>query len=166
MSSAKVRVASTGPTGPALRNEVLVAGDLQWRTTAPASGLTPPRIPAAPRWAGTGDAQPARPGVGQRAGPRRMPVPRVGGPTGASSPWALPFRPMHKGSREPSARTMAANYRVTHQPGNGQHFTRVATNGQVIATSQHYETHRSRLEGIESVRKNATTAEVEDGSAQ
>jgi len=77
-----------------------------------------------------------------------------------------PFAPMHKGSREPSARTMAANYRVTHQPGNGQHFTRVATNGQVIATSQHYETHRSRLEGIESVRKNATTAEVEDGSAQ
>jgi len=31
---------------------------------------------------------------------------------------------------------MAAKYRVTHQPGKGYHFTLLATNGQVIATSE------------------------------
>src|SRR4051812_37746706 len=129
-------------------------------------GVNSTRIPALPRWAGTGDAQPAAPvwdNAQDHVGcPFLESVVRQALP--AHEPY--PFAPMHKGSRERSARTMAANYRVTHQPGNGQHFTRVATNGQVIATSQHYETHRSRLEGIESVRKNATTAEVEDGSAQ
>jgi uncharacterized protein YegP (UPF0339 family) len=60
---------------------------------------------------------------------------------------------------------MAAKFRVNHQPGKGSHFTLVATNGQVIASSEHYETHRSCLEGIESVRKNAPNAELEDSSS-
>ena len=38
---------------------------------------------------------------------------------------------------------MAAKFRVTHQPGKGYHFNLVATNGRVIASSEHYETHRA-----------------------
>lgn len=61
---------------------------------------------------------------------------------------------------------MAAKFRVLHQPGKGYHFNLVATNGRVIATSEHYETHRACLEGIESVRRNAPDAVLEDGSAK
>lgn len=54
---------------------------------------------------------------------------------------------------------------VKHQPGKGYHFNLVATNGQVIASSEHYETHRACLQGIESVRRNAADAEVVDEAA-
>jgi uncharacterized protein YegP (UPF0339 family) len=53
---------------------------------------------------------------------------------------------------------------VKHQPGKGYHFNLVATNGQVIASSEHYETHRAGLEGIESVRRNAPEADLVDES--
>jgi uncharacterized protein YegP (UPF0339 family) len=46
------------------------------------------------------------------------------------------------------------------------HFNLVAGNGQVIATSQTYERKRSALEGIESVRKNAPGAAVEDETGE
>jgi uncharacterized protein YegP (UPF0339 family) len=42
------------------------------------------------------------------------------------------------------------------------HFNLVASNGQVIATSQAYHSKESAKEGIESVRKNAPDAPVED----
>ncbi len=42
------------------------------------------------------------------------------------------------------------------------HFNLHAANGQVIATSQRYESKESALNGIESVRRNATDAAVED----
>lgn len=42
------------------------------------------------------------------------------------------------------------------------HFSLHAANGQVIATSQHYESKESALHGIESVRHNAPEAAVED----
>ena len=42
------------------------------------------------------------------------------------------------------------------------HFSLHAANGQVIATSQHYESKESALKGIESVRHNAADAVVED----
>jgi len=42
------------------------------------------------------------------------------------------------------------------------HFNLHAANGQVIATSQHYESKESALNGIESVRHNAPDAPVED----
>jgi len=42
------------------------------------------------------------------------------------------------------------------------HFNLVAGNGQVIATSQAYSNKESAHEGIESVRKNAPDAPVED----
>ena len=41
-------------------------------------------------------------------------------------------------------------------------FNLLSTNGQVIATSQAYETKRACLSGIESVRKNAARATVDD----
>lgn len=42
------------------------------------------------------------------------------------------------------------------------HFNLVAGNGQVIATSETYESKASALNGIESVKKNAPDAEVDD----
>jgi uncharacterized protein YegP (UPF0339 family) len=44
------------------------------------------------------------------------------------------------------------------------HFNLRAANGQVIATSQHYESKESALKGIESVRRNAPGAAVEDNT--
>jgi uncharacterized protein len=42
------------------------------------------------------------------------------------------------------------------------HFNLHAANGQVIATSQHYESKEAALHGIESVKHNAPDAKVED----
>ena len=42
------------------------------------------------------------------------------------------------------------------------HFNLHAANGQVIASSQHYESKESALHGIESVKRNAADAEIED----
>jgi hypothetical protein len=42
------------------------------------------------------------------------------------------------------------------------HFNLVAGNGQVIATSEAYNSKEAALNGIESVRKNSLDAEVED----
>jgi uncharacterized protein len=41
-------------------------------------------------------------------------------------------------------------------------FNLVATNGQIIATSEAYEGKASALKGIESVKRNAPNAEVDD----
>jgi uncharacterized protein YegP (UPF0339 family) len=49
---------------------------------------------------------------------------------------------------------------------NGQfRFNLKATNGQVIATSESYKTKAACLNGIESVRKNAPDAAVDDTTA-
>jgi uncharacterized protein YegP (UPF0339 family) len=42
------------------------------------------------------------------------------------------------------------------------HFNLVASNGEVIATSEAYERKQSALAGIESVKKNAPDARIED----
>jgi uncharacterized protein YegP (UPF0339 family) len=42
------------------------------------------------------------------------------------------------------------------------HFNLVASNGQVIATSEAYESKASALNGIASVKTNAPTAEISD----
>jgi uncharacterized protein YegP (UPF0339 family) len=42
------------------------------------------------------------------------------------------------------------------------HFNLLAGNGQVIATSEAYESRESALKGIESVKANAPGAEVDD----
>jgi uncharacterized protein YegP (UPF0339 family) len=57
---------------------------------------------------------------------------------------------------------MASKFVVHHQPGKGYHFTLRASNGRVVATSEHYETHRACVAGIESVRRNAPNAIIED----
>jgi uncharacterized protein len=44
------------------------------------------------------------------------------------------------------------------------HFNLVASNGQVIATSESYESRESALNGIESVKSNAPGAAVDDQS--
>ena len=49
---------------------------------------------------------------------------------------------------------------------NGQfRFNLKATNGQVIATSESYKTKAACLNGIESVRKNAPDAVLDDTTA-
>jgi uncharacterized protein len=42
------------------------------------------------------------------------------------------------------------------------HFNLVAGNGQVIATSEAYESRESALKGIESVKANAPGAQLDD----
>ena len=51
---------------------------------------------------------------------------------------------------------------VIRNVASGIKFDLKATNGQVIATSEVYETKTSCVNGIESVRKNAPEAEVEE----
>ncbi len=46
------------------------------------------------------------------------------------------------------------------------HFNLLATNGQVIATSETYESKSAALNGIDSVKKNAPVAEVDDQSVK
>jgi uncharacterized protein len=41
-------------------------------------------------------------------------------------------------------------------------FNLVATNGQVITTSEAYESKASAIKGIESVKRNAPTVEIDD----
>jgi uncharacterized protein len=45
-------------------------------------------------------------------------------------------------------------------------FNLVASNGQVIATSEAYERKQAALNGIESVKKNAPQAEIDDQTSQ
>lgn len=46
---------------------------------------------------------------------------------------------------------------------NGKfHFNLTASNGQVISTSEMYESKRAALNGIESVKKNAPDAATDD----
>ena len=45
------------------------------------------------------------------------------------------------------------------------HFNLVASNGQVIATSEAYESKSAALNGIESVQKNAPDAKIDDQTA-
>ncbi|MGW6875933.1 YegP family protein [Streptomyces xanthophaeus] len=59
---------------------------------------------------------------------------------------------------------MAARFEVRHQPAKGCHFVLIATNGQVIASSEHYETHRACLNGIHSVKRHAGAA-IQDDTA-
>ena len=48
---------------------------------------------------------------------------------------------------------------------SGVKFDLKATNGQVIATSEVYKTKSACLNGVESVKKNAAAAKVEDQTA-
>jgi len=57
---------------------------------------------------------------------------------------------------------MAGKFVVKKGSSGKFHFTLVATNGQVIATSEAYESKASALKGIESVKRNAPDAGIDD----
>ena len=55
---------------------------------------------------------------------------------------------------------------VVKEVASGVKFDLKATNGQVIATSEVYETKAACLKGVESVKKNAPVANVEDQTVE
>jgi len=55
---------------------------------------------------------------------------------------------------------------VMKKSGTGFHWNLLASNGKVIATSEHYETRRAALAGIASVQKNAPGASTVDADDQ
>lgn len=57
---------------------------------------------------------------------------------------------------------MAGKFTLKKGNTGKYHFNLVATNGQVIATSESYESKAAALKGIESVRKNAAEAQLVD----
>ena len=59
---------------------------------------------------------------------------------------------------------MPAKFVVKKGSTGKYRFNLVATNGQVIATSEAYETRAKALAGVESVRKNAPGAVLVDGT--
>ncbi len=57
---------------------------------------------------------------------------------------------------------MAGKFQLKRGSSGKYHFNLLASNGQVIATSESYESKRSALNGIESVKANAPGAPTED----
>jgi uncharacterized protein YegP (UPF0339 family) len=57
---------------------------------------------------------------------------------------------------------MAGKFVLKKCTSGKYHFNLVASNGQVIATSEAYDRKQSALNGIESVKKNAPDAEIDD----
>ncbi len=55
---------------------------------------------------------------------------------------------------------------VVKKASNGEYrFNMVASNGQIVATSETYKEKRSALATVESIMKNAGTATIDDQSA-
>jgi uncharacterized protein len=98
------------------------------------------------RWAGSGWLVNGMQGV-------RPPCLRVKDPGG----WIRP----EQASSDPG---WAYGGQVCAQKGSTGRFRfkLVATNGQVIATSEAYESKASAIKGIESVKRNAPSAEIDD----
>lgn len=59
---------------------------------------------------------------------------------------------------------MAAKFVLKKGSSGKFHFNLQAANGQVIATSETYESKAAAINGIESVKKNAPVAETVDQS--
>jgi uncharacterized protein len=57
---------------------------------------------------------------------------------------------------------MSGKFVLKRGERGGFHFNLLAGNGQVIASSQHYESKASALNGIKSVQTNAPDAAVVD----
>ncbi len=57
---------------------------------------------------------------------------------------------------------MAGRFQLKKGSSGKYHFNLLASNGQVIATSESYESKRSALNGIESVKANASGAPTDD----
>jgi uncharacterized protein YegP (UPF0339 family) len=60
---------------------------------------------------------------------------------------------------------MAGKFVVKKGNSGKFHFNLVASNGQVIASSENYETKSSAMNGIESVKRHAQDAEIDDQTA-
>lgn len=61
---------------------------------------------------------------------------------------------------------MAAKFVLKRGSSGKFHFNLLASNGQVIATSETYESKSAALNGIDSVKKNAPIAELDDQSVK
>ena len=61
---------------------------------------------------------------------------------------------------------MAAKFVLKKGSTGKFRFNLVAANGQVIATSESYESKASAINGIESVKRNAPDAEIDDQTDQ
>ena len=57
---------------------------------------------------------------------------------------------------------MAGKFELYQDSGGKYRFRLKASNGQIIATGQGYESKASAMNGIESVKKNAAGAAVDD----
>ena len=57
---------------------------------------------------------------------------------------------------------MAAKFVLKKGSTGKFRFNLVASNGQVIATSEAYESKASAIKGVESVKRNAPNAEIDD----
>jgi uncharacterized protein YegP (UPF0339 family) len=57
---------------------------------------------------------------------------------------------------------MAAKFVLKKGSSGKFHFNLQAANGQVIATSETYESKAAAINGIESVKKNAPVADIDD----
>ncbi len=62
--------------------------------------------------------------------------------------------------------TLPAKFVLKRGSSGKFHFNLLATNGQVIATSETYESKSAALNGIDSVKKNAPVAELDDQSVK
>jgi len=61
---------------------------------------------------------------------------------------------------------MAGKFVLKKGPTGKYRFNLHSSNGKVIAASEAYETKRAALAGIESVRKQAAAAKLEDTTAK
>jgi uncharacterized protein YegP (UPF0339 family) len=61
---------------------------------------------------------------------------------------------------------MAAKFALKKSTNGKYHFNLQAGNGEIIATSQMYESKESAEKGIESVRVNAPRAALDDQSSE
>ena len=57
---------------------------------------------------------------------------------------------------------MAGKFELFQDASGGHRFNLLASNGQIIASSESYKTRASAEAGVESVRKNAPDAPVVD----
>ena len=57
-----------------------------------------------------------------------------------------------------------AKFEINKDKAGEYRFNLVATNGEIIAVSQGYDAKQSALKGIESVKRNAAEAEIEDNT--
>ena len=65
-------------------------------------------------------------------------------------------------SVQQKGRAMAGKFELYKDAGGKFRFRLKASNGQVIAVGEAYETKTAAMSGIESVKKNAGTATVDD----